>query len=223
MKGINVWPLWLGWNIDEGIWLAYIYIYNQKRVKAKHNGHLLVYPGHYPSKPRTSYDFLLTNRVARGVRFLLDFRVYPFLVETWPGIPVFGFRPKKNTEDCFKVVHACFGEYFSNCNMNAEFEMCLLLCLHAWGTLHPDLQSTTHIDLHPPITPRTRAEVNVYMGSELSTADNYLQKAAAYLPTTYPCMKRSGLFEPKISSFKGQPLYPNRRDKPQPFGCRSCR
>ena len=29
--------------------------YNQKRVKAKHNGHLLVYPEHYLSKPGTIF------------------------------------------------------------------------------------------------------------------------------------------------------------------------
>ena len=28
--------------------------YNQKRVKAKLNGHLRVYPGHYLSKPDTN-------------------------------------------------------------------------------------------------------------------------------------------------------------------------
>ena len=30
-------------------------IYNQKRVKAKHNGHLLVYQGLYPSKSGTVF------------------------------------------------------------------------------------------------------------------------------------------------------------------------
>jgi len=32
--------------------------------------------------------------MARGVRFLLGFRQYPFLKKTGPGIPVFGYCPK---------------------------------------------------------------------------------------------------------------------------------
>ena len=31
--------------------------------------------------------------MARGVRFLLGFRQYPFLKKTGPGIPVFGYCP----------------------------------------------------------------------------------------------------------------------------------
>ena len=31
--------------------------------------------------------------MARGVRFLLGFRVYPFWRKTGPGVPVFGFCP----------------------------------------------------------------------------------------------------------------------------------
>ena len=34
------------------------------------------------------------SRVARGMRFSLDFRVYPFLRKKWPGTPVFGYCPK---------------------------------------------------------------------------------------------------------------------------------
>ena len=45
---------------------------------------------------KTRYKCFLTNRVARGVRFSLDFRVYPFLVGKWPGIPVFGYCPWLN-------------------------------------------------------------------------------------------------------------------------------
>ena len=32
--------------------------------------------------------------MARGVRFLLGFRQYPFLKKNGPGIPVFGYCPK---------------------------------------------------------------------------------------------------------------------------------
>ena len=34
--------------------------------------------------------------MARGVRFLLGFRQYPFLKKNGPGIPVFGYCPFKN-------------------------------------------------------------------------------------------------------------------------------
>ena len=34
--------------------------------------------------------------MARGVRFLLGFRQYPFLKKTGPGIPVFGYCPIYN-------------------------------------------------------------------------------------------------------------------------------
>ena len=42
------------------------------------------------------HNMLLTtinSVMARGVRFLLGFRVYPFLRKTGPGIPVFGHCP----------------------------------------------------------------------------------------------------------------------------------
>ena len=34
---------------------------------------------------------VMARGVARGVRFLLGFRVYPFLRKTGPSIPVFGY------------------------------------------------------------------------------------------------------------------------------------
>ena len=43
------WRSYRGDQCTASDWLKY----NQKRLKAKHNGHLLVYPGHYPSKPGT--------------------------------------------------------------------------------------------------------------------------------------------------------------------------
>ena len=55
-------------------WLSY----NQKRVKAKHNGHFTGISGTPSLESR--YSFVFTNRVARGVRCSLDFRVCPFLV-----------------------------------------------------------------------------------------------------------------------------------------------
>ena len=52
IEGINVWPLiGLKYRWEASDWLTY----HQKRLKAKHNGHLLVYPGHYPSKPGTIF------------------------------------------------------------------------------------------------------------------------------------------------------------------------
>ena len=79
--------LWLGiMYMKASDWLRY----NQKRVKAKHNINLRgVYPGTLSLKTR--YKCFLNNRVARGVRFSLDFRLYPFLVGQWPDIPVFVF------------------------------------------------------------------------------------------------------------------------------------
>ena len=41
--------------------------------------------------------------MARGVRFLLGFRPYPFLKKNGPGIPVFGYCPffyVTHTENC---------------------------------------------------------------------------------------------------------------------------
>ena len=50
IEGINILPL-IGCNVymKAFYWLRY----NQKRVKAKDNGHLLVYPGQYLSKTGT--------------------------------------------------------------------------------------------------------------------------------------------------------------------------
>ena len=59
-------------------------------MNAKHNTHLQVYPGHYLSKTGT---ICLANRVARGVYFLIDPRLYPFLTLNRPGTPVFGYSP----------------------------------------------------------------------------------------------------------------------------------
>ena len=49
----------------------------KKRMKAKHNTYLQVYPSHHLSKTGT---ICLANRMASGVYFVHDSRLYPFLV-----------------------------------------------------------------------------------------------------------------------------------------------
>lgn len=38
--------------------------------------------------PKTNWRTTSANRFAREVLFILDFRLYPFLVTKWPGVPV---------------------------------------------------------------------------------------------------------------------------------------
>ena len=62
----------------------------QKQLKVKQSR---LSRGLYLAKNR--YNALWTNGRARGVRFLLGFRMYLFLAPNGPGVPVFDRCPKK--------------------------------------------------------------------------------------------------------------------------------
>ena len=78
VEGINVLPL-------IGMGVMYMKAsdclrYNQKRVKSKHNGHLLVYPGTSPLEIRR-YTFFLPIAWLVGCVFYLILQCTRFLVE----------------------------------------------------------------------------------------------------------------------------------------------
>ena len=60
--------------------------------------------------------------MARGVRFLLGFRQYPFLKKTGPGIPVFGYCPLLILSLTQNIVRACSTFYPYCLNTSSSFK-----------------------------------------------------------------------------------------------------